>query len=226
MALETTPSSADAVLEALKMLGEARAASGRLANYPLARFLQLAAMVVMYGIGLHRVGRAHRPGWLGALVDGRRAGATMGVALLLLSMLGIRPWLKRFAAAEYPKVRQQLHLAERYHTLGEQLAISENDAELKRLASKREERYGQAKQWRDQSAQELTNKLNCDIEKLLATAEVQKQLASQQLSDAIADSDREYTQRLHSEWQTVELRISPRTAASHEEQQQTLCDAD
>ncbi|MEZ6153153.1 MAG: FtsK/SpoIIIE domain-containing protein [Pirellulaceae bacterium] len=222
MALETTPSSADAALEALQnALGEARAASGRLANYPLARFfnsplwwlcMALVSIALVVLIGL-----AGWAPWLMAAV----LGATMGVALLLLSMLGIRPWLKRFAAAEYPKVRQQLHLAQRYHTLGEQLAISENDAELKRLASKREERYGQAKQWRDQSAQELTNKLNCDIEKLLATAEVQKQLASQQLSDAIADSDREYTQRLHSEWQQSSAQRDA-LLASHEEQQQTL----
>ena len=221
-AMETTPSSADEALQAMNnALSEANTASGRLANYPLAKFFNsplwwfcMASMSIALVLVVGKSGLAP---WLIAAV----LGATMGVALLLLSMLGIRPWLKRFAAAEYPKVQQQLHLAQRYHTLGGQLAIAENDAELKRLASKREERHGQAKQWRDNSAQELTEKLNHDLEKLLATAVVQKQLASQQLTGAIADSDGEYTQRLHSEWQqSSEQRDA--LLANHKEQQQNL----
>ncbi len=221
-ALETAPSSGEEALEAMRnALSEANTASRRLANYPLAKFfnsplwwLCVASISVTL---LMVVGLAGLAPWLIATV----LGATMGVALLLLSMLGIRPWLKRFAAAEYPKVQQQLHLATRYHTLGGQLSIAENDAELKRLASKREERYGLAKQWREQSAQELTEKLNHDLERLLATGEVQKQLASQQLTTAIADSDGEYTQRLHSEWQqSSEQRDA--LLANHAEQQQNL----
>lgn len=201
-ALETNPSTSEAALQALQSaLGEAHIACGRLANYPLAKFFNsplwwlymvLLSIAVVVGLGMSGLAA-----WLIAGV----AGAATAVSLLFLSLLGIRPWLKRFAAAEYPKVQQQLHLAQRYHTAVGQLAIAENDTELKRLASKREERYGQAKQWRDQSAQELTEKLNSDLEKLQSSAEAQKQLASQQLSDAVADSDRQYTQRLQSEWQ-------------------------
>lgn len=223
-ALEITPADSDAAQRAMEFaVGEARSASARLANYPLAKFFNspiwwLCTILIPATVTLI-VGLTGLAVWLMAGM----IGVVVGVLLLLLSLLGIRPWFKRFIAAEYPKAQQQLVLAQRYQAIGLKLATAENDAELKRLASKREERFGQAKQWRDHSVQELTQRLESDLVKLRAEAETQKQRASQQLTDAILDSDRTYTELLQNEWhqssgQREEL------IASHQRRQQAQRD--
>ncbi len=223
-ALETIPATADAAQRAVEhALDEAHSASARLANYPLAKFFNspvwwlctiLASAAVALILGL--------TGLVVWLMAGM-IGIVVAVLLLLLSLLGIRPWFKRFAAAEYPKVQQQLVLAGRYQAVGLKLATAENDAELKRLAAKREERFGQAKQWRDQAVQELTRQLEGDLAELSAEAETQKQCAAQQLAEAIADSDRTYTARLQNEWQRSSVQREELLAA-HAVRQQTLRD--
>src|SRR5690606_34888199 len=67
--------------------------------------------------------------------------------VILTALLGVRPWLKRAASAEFPRLQGQLHLAAHYRERGHAIAIAEHETELKGYASKRDQRVSEAKQW-------------------------------------------------------------------------------
>jgi hypothetical protein len=191
------PQTADECLRMLRAaIADAKVHYDRLTNHPLIRFFEsiwlwlIAAgvfLAVTVGLGLSGV-----VVWLFAVLG----GAVATVAIVLISLLGIRPWLKRIAAAEYPRVKQQVAHGRTLHDRGAELAIAENDAELKRLAAKRDARFQQTEKWRVSELNELSSKLAEDLEKLRLHAEQQKQAASQQLT---ADRDsvaQQFTQKL------------------------------
>ncbi len=183
------------------IIADARAACDRLTNHAMAKFFESAAWwaicaVLFVGIAA-ALGLSGATQWLVAALIA--AGVT--VLAIIITLVGIRPWLKRFASAEYPKVQRSVQLGRQVYQLALQLAVTENDNELKRLAAKRDERFEQAKEWREQQVRELTEKLESDLSTLKAGAQHQKNLASQQLTQAIAECDTVFTKRLQQEWQ-------------------------
>lgn len=191
------PQNADDCLRMLRAaIADAKVHYDRLTNHPLIRFFEsiwlwlIAAgffVAVTAGLGLSGI-----VVWLFAVLG----GAVATVALMLISLLGIRPWLKRIAAAEYPRVKQQVAHGRALHDLGTELATAENDAELKRLATKRDARYQQTEKWRVSELSELSRRLAEDLEKLRLHAEQQKHAASQQLTTERDSTSQRFTQQL------------------------------
>ncbi|MDX1928343.1 MAG: FtsK/SpoIIIE domain-containing protein [Pirellulaceae bacterium] len=191
------PQTADDCLRLLRAsIADAKVHYDRLTNHPLIRFFEsiwlwliAAAFFVAVTVGLGVSGVVV---WLFAALG----GAVATVALMLISLLGIRPWLKRIAAAEYPRVKQQVAHGKALHDLGAEMAAHENDAELKRLAAKRDARYQQTEKWRVTELSELTRRLDEDLEKLRLHAEQQKQAASHQLTTERDSTTQRFTQQL------------------------------
>ncbi len=177
-------------------IADAKVHFDRLANHALSRTFEsvwlwlgvfLFFVLVTVGVGLSGLAP-----WLFAALGG--AGAS--IVLIMIGLLGIRPWLKRIAAAEYPRVKQQVEFGRKLHEHGAALAVAENDAELKRLAMKRDNRFQQTEQWRVNELNELNRKLNEDLEKLRMRAEQEKHAASQQLTTHQTETKQFYTKQL------------------------------
>ena len=202
------PKNSDDCLRMLRAaIADAKVHYDRLTNHPLIRFFEsiwlwlLVAglfVIVTVAIGLSGV-----LAWLFAAMVG--AGVTIVIAMI--GLLGIRPWLKRIAAAEYPRVKQQVEHGRRLHDRGSELATAENDAELKRLAKKRDNRFVQTEQWRQTSLTELSRKLEEDLLRLRQQAAQQKLAASQQLTTQRDATATAFTRQLEELSQQADERV-------------------
>lgn len=132
------------------------------------------------------------------------AGIVTTVVVFLGAMIGIHPWVRRAIAAEVPVVRGWFQHASRLIEEAHKLAVEENDSELKRLAAKRDQRFEQAKTWRDQQVTEVTTKLDKLVAELHQKAEEQKQTASQWLTASLEEVNGRFGQRLTMEEQRFE----------------------
>ncbi len=128
-------------------------------------------------------------------------GAVVTLVLLLLGFIGVRPWLKRSASAEFPMIVELIDHGKRLVQLGEQLAVAENDEELIRLAKIRDERYQQTKKWRDAQALEIANTTSQAIRELHQWAKDQKLTSSRQLTAGIQSIDTRFESRVADEGQ-------------------------
>lgn len=189
-----------AALEQLKSaIANCQTHTDRLANNKLAKFFESAGWWALCALTFVVVAAILAVTQSMELLFAILSGAGASVAVLVLGFVGIRPWLKRSAAAEYPKLKSYAQLARTLSTKAEQLAVAENDAELKRLAGKRDERFEQAKSWRDQQIVELTQKLEKSIANLREQARVQKLSARTQLSEGIETITTQFESQLAGE---------------------------
>ncbi len=221
------PQTSDECLRMLRAaIADAKVHYDRLTNHPLIRFFEsvwlwLIAVVffcvVTAGLGLSGV-----VVWLFAALG----GAVATVALMLVSLLGIRPWLKRIAAAEYPRVKQQVSHGRALNELGAELATIENDNELKRLAAKRDARYLQTEKWRASEISEISKRLAEDLEKLRQQAEQQKRAASQQLTMDRDSTAQRFTQELEQLAQQVHGREQDLTQVAAQQRNEFLAQMD
>ena len=191
------PKHADDCLRMLRAaIADAKVHYDRLTNHRLIRFFEsiwlwliVAAFFVLVTAVL---GLSNLAPWLFAGMG----GAIATIVLVIVGLVGIRPWLKSIAAAEYPRVKQQVAHGRWLHDRGAELATIENDTELKRLAKKRDNRYQQTETWRHTELHELTRKLEEDLVKLRQQAEQQKIAASQQLTTQRDATTQQFTQSL------------------------------
>jgi DNA segregation ATPase FtsK/SpoIIIE, S-DNA-T family len=130
------------------------------------------------------------------LVPATLLASGITVAFLLLGFLGIRPWLTQAAAAEYPKLRGLIQLGASTCERGDSLAVAENEAELARLAKKRDERFWQAKEWRDGEVASITRQLEKSIADLKRRASEDKQSARVHLDQSLRDTAQKFEARL------------------------------
>jgi hypothetical protein len=206
--------------EVRRLIDEARAVGERLANHPTAKFFESpawwAVCALIFSVVTAGLGLSGAVNWLAATL----AGAVVMVSVLLLSLIAIRPWLKQQAAAEYPRFQGLIQHARGLVDETLRLAVCENDAELKRLAARRDQQFEQAKQTREQQAARLTETLEGELAQLASAEVVEKRLASQQLTQAIAECDTTYSQRLQTEWQQFSERRERLTAISGERSRQ------
>jgi DNA segregation ATPase FtsK/SpoIIIE, S-DNA-T family len=114
----------------------------------------------------------------------------------LIAMLGVRPWLIKSAAQEFPRVKSHLQLARGYLQTGNDHSIQENDAEQKRLAAKRDERFNNVTSWHESSIAEIKEKAEKTILAMRAKAQEEKQLAASRLSSGLAELDNNYKMQI------------------------------
>ncbi|MEZ6136368.1 MAG: FtsK/SpoIIIE domain-containing protein [Pirellulaceae bacterium] len=212
---------AAAAQQALKSaIGQAREHCHRLANHPVAKFFESVWWWLICGVVFCSVTAGLTLAGILPLLGAVLAAVACLVVLVITSLIGIRPWLKRAAAAEYPKLRSHIGLGRRLHELGVRLSIEENDTELKRLAAKRDERFEQAKTWRDNQAKEISAKLENDLIELRTRAAKEKVAASEYLTSSIQQTDARFTARLAQEAlqaEQAELRLDAELSAYRNE---------
>ena len=125
------------------------------------------------------------------------AGAT--VALMVIGWGGVTPLIKRSAAKVYPSLRAAIEQGKLYQAAGEKLAVAENDAELHRLAKRRDDRFQQAKKWQESTIKEIVEKADADIKKLRAKAIESKRSAKQMLTRSTEKTNSRFEGRLGEE---------------------------
>lgn len=123
-------------------------------------------------------------------------GVGVLVFTILTAIIGVRPWLKKGAAAEYPKLRGLLELAEKYLKTGNELSITENDHEQKRLGSKRDERLNSLTAWHETQISEIRQKAEASLAALRAKALEEKRMAVSRLENGIQQSNNEFQSRI------------------------------
>ncbi|MFO0941670.1 MAG: hypothetical protein U0930_13010 [Pirellulales bacterium] len=123
-------------------------------------------------------------------------GASAVTFVVLAAMLGVRPWLKKGAAAEYPKLRGLLELAGKYLKASHELSVSENDAELQRLAQKRGERLDSLTAWHETQVNEIKAKADSTLAALRAKAQEEKESAAARLASGLAETNQQFETRL------------------------------
>lgn len=176
-------------------IDHARRHAERLAHPPVAKFVEslwwwlicgAVFIVVAGGLALLTV-----PFLVAVL-----AGATTSVFVFTAGLIAVRPWLARLAASEYPRLIAWVQAGQRLRNVALQLAIKENDDELKRLARLRDERFGEAKLGRERQVQQLTIQLQHEITELQAQAESEKQQARRELTAVVEEVDARFAQRM------------------------------
>lgn len=126
-------------------------------------------------------------------------GAGASVGLGLFGLAGSIPLVRRIVKREYPRMQTAIEEGKVLHRHAEDLAVAENDAELKRLAEKRDERFEQAKQWAESTVKEILAKAEADIQELHTKAKESKQFAKKMLTRSTKETNGNFEQRLGSE---------------------------
>lgn len=123
-------------------------------------------------------------------------GASAVTFVVLAAMLGVRPWLKKGAAAEYPKLRGLLELAGKYLKTCHELSVSETDAEINRLGQKRGERLDSLTAWHETQVNEIKTKADATLAALRAKAQEEKEIAASRLATGLEETNEQFQIRL------------------------------
>ncbi|MCR9295882.1 MAG: FtsK/SpoIIIE domain-containing protein [bacterium] len=198
LAYPTPDTSARAYQQLQELVEEVDKQCQRVTNNRLANFFEsfafwaLCGLVFVSTVGILLVSGAME------LVPSILTAAAVTVVFLLLGFFGLRPWLKKSVAAEYPKLMALIDQGERTCELGDQLAVRENEAELTRLAKSRDEKFAETKQWRDQQAAEITRQFEQEVLELRQHAATSKMQARDTLQKSLSDTDVDYQTQMHS----------------------------
>lgn len=144
---------------------------------------------------------------LGWVLSAAAAAAITG-AVILTALVGVRPWLKRSAAAEYPRLLAQLNLNSHYREKGSALATAEHENELKILNAKRDQRLAELHEWSGAQMREIKEKVQHAVSALRAKAQADKIQAAKGLDQQLADVDHRFQSRSRQESEEDELQKS------------------
>lgn len=201
-------SSKEALSNLRAAINDAKVHYDRLTNHPLIRFIEsfwfYAIGLLLAGLVTATLGLTQVLPWLFAAL----AGFVTAVIAFIVAYIGVRPWLKGVAAAEYPRVKNQVQHGRHLHHAGNELAVRENDEELKRLAQKRDERHQQAIQWRESQINEISHKLQEEIAQLRVFADQQKHSASTQLTTQRDATNQQFQKRMREEQEAASNRVA------------------
>lgn len=177
------------------ILQKAQLQSEKIANNGLVRFVDSIAFWAFCGVVfVATLGLLQALGLL-PILPSILVAAGVTVVFLLVGFLGLRPWLKRAAAAEYPKLKGLIELGNRVFILGDRLAVAENESELSVLAQKRDTGYQEAKQWKDAQVAGIKQNLEQSVVELKRRAQESKQTAREFLSSSLAETKQRYKAR-------------------------------
>jgi DNA segregation ATPase FtsK/SpoIIIE, S-DNA-T family len=129
-------------------------------------------------------------GWSPVVSFSTAAGITC--AMVLIVMLGIKPWLKRTAETLCPQLQGQLQLAEHYCQMGEELATKERDIQQQRLQKASLVRRRELEDWRQSELDGIEARLHAELEAYWSEARTEGKRADEDLQHAMADIDRNY----------------------------------
>ncbi|QDV24290.1 FtsK/SpoIIIE domain-containing protein [Aureliella helgolandensis] len=171
---------------------EARQYCNRIASHPLSKFVESGWWLLICALLFLVVTGGLMGSGLLLLVPAVLAGAGTAIFFVVGGFMGVRPLLKRNAAAEYPKVMRLTKLSEFLAAETERHAAHERDKEIDRLTTKRDEQFAQVRLWRQQNILQLQDKLTRELEKLKQFANQEKQAASTQLVTSETEADVKY----------------------------------
>ena len=129
--------------------------------------------------------------WLMAVAAGFITAVVMG----MVAIVAVHPWIRSLIRNELPKLESTLAEAHALQRVAMQLALSENDAELRRLAAKRDTRMQEAVTWRDTAAKELNEKVKQEMVRLRTYAAAERVAVKEQLNQSLRSIDQAGSKR-------------------------------
>ncbi|MEM7475898.1 MAG: FtsK/SpoIIIE domain-containing protein [Planctomycetota bacterium] len=219
--ISTLQTAREAYNEFTQAFEEAKQQADRITNNKLAKFVESAffwifSFIFFVGTAAVLVSMQIQE-MIPAVITA--AGATVG--LVVISFLGIRPWLKSSAKREYPKLTSLLDKGEQVHRRGEELAMKENEEELNLLAEKRDKKYKKTQKWRDDQVEETQTELQQVLTELRKKARESKYAAQRMLTDNLARTNSDFEQRVESERMDKQYLIE-KNLQEHESSTQAL----
>lgn len=147
------------------------------------------------------------------------AGVIVAVFLGLAALVAVHPWIRRMVKAEYPQLHAALTLAWQYQRAAAHLATLENDAALRRIAQKRDQRFAEAAQWRENVLKELSTQLKQQMLRLRSHAALERMAVKEQLTRSLAEVDAQGHQQQHSDAQSQAASLAQQQAEVQAERQ-------
>lgn len=123
--------------------------------------------------------------WLMAAMTGVIVAAVLSISILI----AVHPWIRRWVKAGYPDLHAALTVARQLQHAAAQLATVENDMALKRIAQKRDQRFAETAQWRENVVKGLNAHLKQEVIRLRAYACAERAAVREQLTRALAEVD-------------------------------------
>lgn len=168
----------------------------RIVNSPLAKLFDSALFWILCAVVLAGTTAAFALSGAMEVVMSIAVGAGTTIGLVIFTFLAVRPWLKKTAAREYPKLQKLIDEARELHKHGESRAMSENDAELAKLAAKRDESAKEAQNWRDNEVRGISKKYEEAKQQLREHSMAEKSEAKNGLVSALDQTEDKYRNRL------------------------------
>ncbi|MFO1065586.1 MAG: FtsK/SpoIIIE domain-containing protein [Pirellulales bacterium] len=164
------------------------------------------------------LGASHILPWIFAAI----AGLVTTVVLGLGALVGIHPFVKRSIRAQLPHLLAAHTNSRELIQTGLRLAGAENDAELRRIAEKRDRRFAEVAEWRDKSNQEITTRTRNEVNRIRIHAEEETAAAKQQLTRNLQDTEQIWSGKLQQAELQQQTLLESKTKQFTEEQDQLL----
>ncbi|MEM8734566.1 MAG: hypothetical protein AAGG44_10115, partial [Planctomycetota bacterium] len=217
VAASPTPDAPSTSVEAFELLKskvtETKKQADKITNNALAKFFDsigfwMFSVVVFLATAGIVIGMQYLP-----FIEGIVAASIAAAAFVLLGFLGVRPWLKRSIAKEFPVLQELLQTGNGIHAQGEKLAMSENEEALRLLAEKRDSRFEQAKNWCEQTILGISNEYEATLARLRQEAAEEKAAAREWLTASLqSEADKFTTRRTANEQQYVQSTQNAKTS--------------
>jgi S-DNA-T family DNA segregation ATPase FtsK/SpoIIIE len=200
---------------------EARRLSEQLQNLPLSNLISSVAAwslwLVVFGGCTVLVHFLAPLNWV--LAFSISAGVTC--LLILGSLLGVRPWLRRAVEDLYPQLQGHLGLASRYRRIGEELADSEREAECEQLLSRFSSQRDELLTVKQSQIEAINQRAKAEIANVWQQARQHNCEIDSQLDVELDEVDQSFTARQEKESSESEDGLS-RLAMDHQGQRQRL----
>ena len=188
--LTTTPETAATAIDACwQEIGRSRELLQWLSNNRVSRTVESVWFWLLAGvigaITTAALGSLGVVSWLIAIV----IGVTVAVGIGIAALIAVHPWLRRIVKAEYPQIQAALTRGQQLQRAAAQLAMMENDAELRRIAQKRDQRFADTAAWRENALKELNAHLKQEMARLRGYAATERSAVAEQLTRGLAEVD-------------------------------------
>ncbi len=152
-------------------------------------------------------------------------GACVSVAIGIGVMLAVHPWARQLIRAEYPKVQSALAQGHACQRSAIQLALAENDAQLKRTAEKRDTRIAEAVQWRENAIKEFNARVKSEMSRIRTTAANERNAARTLLSSGLVQVDEQGKQQemaVHADYDRLQAEFRQQLLAVQQDYENRL----
>ncbi len=211
-ALDTTPkTSSEAIGTCVEKIKRTRELLQWLAHNRISRTIESVwfwlACFAVGGLIAGILGATNLLPWLYAALT----GVGLSIFVIIVALVAVHPLIRRLVRAELPQLEVALSQARTLQRAAISLAMAENDAELKRIAKKRDDRMQQAVEWRDKAVKDLNAQVKQEMIRLRTFAANERTAVRLLLDQSLRDVDargQDIVARCESDWEKTQAEMA------------------